>query len=245
MASPLVHTFTQSGAVGQLIMLTLFAMSILTWGVIAKKIKEARERKRHTDAFLSIFHRHAKDVLSIQAQVQPQSPIAEVFQSGVDHLAEILGSQKSVNEDVEVGAEGGVAIAQQTEFKTDLTQSEVVAVEETLERKITDQLLKLDQFNVILAITAAAGPLLGLLGTVWGIMDSFQSMGTAGNASIAVVAPGISSALVTTVAGLMVAIPALIAFNLINNETKKQAVTMESFASEFISIVKYKYLKTI
>lgn len=243
MQSPLVHTFSESGAVGQLIMLTLFALSILTWGVIAKKIKDSRDRKKDTEQFLTLFHRNTHDLLEVRSQVKATSPIAEVFKAGIDHLAQFIGSDKGVSQVVgEKEEEGSVMVAELPLTKTSLSALEVQLVEETLERKITDQLMKLDQFNVVLAITAAAGPLLGLLGTVWGIMESFRSMGTAGNASIAVVAPGISSALVTTVAGLIVAIPALIAFNLITNEVKKQAVSMESFAAEFLSIIKQKYL---
>lgn len=238
MESPLVHSFSESGTIGQLIMLSLFAFSILTWGVIAKKIKEARDRKRNTEVFLSLFHSDT-DFFTLRSDFKETSPISEVFNAGIDHLVQFV----DVGEEEAPQRPGSsVRVAERAPAQIELSRKEVSLIEGTLERKITDQLMKLDQFNVILAITAAAGPLFGLLGTVWGIMEAFRSMGTAGNASIAVVAPGISEALVTTVAGLMVAIPALIAFNIIVNEVKKQAVRMENFAAEFLAIIKQKYL---
>ncbi len=239
MESPLVQSFSESGAVGQLIMLSLFAFSILTWGVIVKKIKEARDRKKSTEAFLKIFYSDT-DFFTLRSNFKETPPIAEVFNAGIDHLLQFVDMGEE--EALPTTKTSSVMVAEMAPPQIQLSRKEVSLIEGTLERKITDQLMKLDQFNVVLAITAAAGPLFGLLGTVWGIMESFHSMGTAGNASIAVVAPGISEALITTVAGLMVAIPALIAFNIIVNEVKKQAVRMESFAAEFLSIIKQKYL---
>jgi len=242
MSSPILHTFSQSGAVGQLIMVTLFGLSILAWGVIAKKIKEARDRKRFTEAFLSIFHRNSGDLLSLRDKLNNPCPLAEIYKAGANHLAQLLPASVGVQDQADPAQEGELLVAQRPRIQTAIDAKDLQLIEETLERKITDQLMKLDQYNVILSITATAGPLLGLLGTVWGIMGSFRSMGVAGNASISVVAPGISSALVTTVAGLIVAIPALVAFNLSINYAKSTTIQMENFAGEFLSIVKQKYL---
>jgi biopolymer transport protein ExbB/TolQ len=241
MESTLIHTFSQSGWVGKFIMFSLFAFSILTWGVIAKKIKEARDRKKETEAFLKMFHSDA-DFFSIRSNFKGTAPITEVFNAGIDHLLQFVGFGQEAPAPQTAAHSSSVAVAEMAPAHIELSRKEVSLIEGALERKITQQLMKLDQFNVVLAITSAAGPLFGLLGTVWGIMEAFRSMGTAGNASIAVVAPGISEALVTTVAGLMVAIPALIAFNVIVNEVKKQAINLENFAAEFLSLIKQRYL---
>lgn len=242
MNSPIVHTFSQSGSVGQLIMLSLFGLSILTWGVIAKKIKDARDQKKYTAAFLSIFRRNTKDLLSIRSNLKTPCHMAEVFKSGAGHLSQILKGQDHYASGEEGLNERGVQVAQVARTRAHLEERDVELLDGTLQRAVTEQLMKLDQYNVLLAVTAGAAPLLGLLGTVWGIMESFRSMGIHGNASISVVAPGISAALVTTVAGLIVAIPALIAYNLSVNYAKATATRLDNFGAEFLSIVKQRYV---
>lgn len=242
MNSPLVHAFTEAGPVGKMIMVVLFFLSIAAWGVIAKKIKELRDNKRNTISFLAIFRRNANDLSSLRANLNMPCPSAEIFKAGMNNLSELFHGTTSAPEPL-AQEEGGqqVMVAQVARVRASLGKKEIELLSGTLERAVTEQLMKLDQYLILLATTSAAGPLLGLLGTVWGIMQAFRTMGIHGNASISVVAPGISEALITTAAGLIVAIPALVAYNFLVNQIKREATQMESFASEFLARIKQKY----
>lgn len=246
MSSPLVHAFASAGSVGKFIMITLFVMSIVAWGVIAKKLKDFRDHKRNTLSFLSIFRRNAHDLFSIKGNLNTPCPLLAIFKAGMNHLGELLhGLDPYYVEEIPgaAGQQPAVAqVAQVARTRASLGKREIELLEGTLERSVTDQLMKLDQYLIFLATTSAAGPLLGLLGTVWGIMMAFRQMGVHGNASISVVAPGISEALITTAAGLIVAIPALVAYNFLVNQIKSEATQMENFAGEFVARVKQKYL---
>ena len=108
----------------------------------------------------------------------------------------------------------------------------------TLERVGSEEINRLEKSNVFLATTGNISPFFGLLGTVWGIMDSFASIGVRGSASLAVVAPGIAEALIATVVGLAVAIPAVMAYNFFNNQLKVFSTQVDNFTLEFLSAVK-------
>ena len=102
---------------------------------------------------------------------------------------------------------------------------------------ITRELEKLERGMTFLASIGSVAPFIGLFGTVWGIMNSFQSIAISRNTSLAIVAPGIAEALFATALGLLAAIPAVIAYNRFNNESKKYSEKLESFSKRFISII--------
>ena len=104
-----------------------------------------------------------------------------------------------------------------------------------IERSINREMVEIEHMVLFLATTANAGPLLGLLGTVWGVLGAFHSMGLAGSASLAVVAPGISEALITTVAGLAAAIPAVVGYNVSLAAINRQTIEMEDFANQLVN----------
>ena len=108
----------------------------------------------------------------------------------------------------------------------------------TLERTGAEEVNRLEKAIVFLATTGNISPFFGLLGTVWGIMNAFASIGVRGSATLAVVAPGIAEALIATIAGLAVAIPAVMAYNFFNNKLKVISTQVDNFALEFLSAVK-------
>jgi len=116
-------------------------------------------------------------------------------------------------------------------------------VKRSLRRSTTTEITKMTQMVPFLATTGNTTPFIGLFGTVWGIMNSFQGIGLRGSASLAVVAPGISEALVATAAGLAVAIPAVIAFNFFMNKIRVIDAEMQSFSSDFLNIVERDLLR--
>jgi len=116
-------------------------------------------------------------------------------------------------------------------------------IENSLKRAISDQILNLEKSLIVLATASSASPFIGLFGTVWGIMGAFRAIGVQGAGSIDAVAPGIAEALITTAAGLAVAIPAMIAYNYLVDRIKAMTSEMDSFASEYISIVEKLYMR--
>ena len=113
----------------------------------------------------------------------------------------------------------------------------IESVERSLRRASETEIARLESLLIILATTASAAPFIGLFGTVWGIMESFRQIGATGTANLAVVAPGISEALIATATGLAAAIPAVVAYNYFNNSIRMLATEMEGFTAEFLNIV--------
>ena len=217
MGTGFLATVGQSGFVGKTIVFLLFFVSIYSWAIIAYKwgmIRRARARSR---GFLQRFHEDPDGMVSHYADRQrfAPSPFATVFEAGLDELALIMR-----------GNPGG---------RRALTAMQIDAVERALERAISLEVIALRKSLIALATTAAGAPFVGLFGTVWGIMQAFSGMYVTGSASISSVAPGVSAALTTTVAGLAVAIPALIGYNYLMNRVRNFTVEMQNLSSEFLS----------
>jgi len=116
-------------------------------------------------------------------------------------------------------------------------------LERSLQKAMIDQLDRLEQAVSFLATTGNTAPFIGLFGTVWGIMQSFRGIGLKGSANLAVVAPGISEALIATAAGLAAAIPAVVAFNYFSQKISRLGAEMDIFRSDFLSTVERQFFK--
>lgn len=211
----------QSGALGKLIVVLLFAVSIYSWAVIFFKSGALRKARRSSVVFLKKFRDAPDDMVghySDRKEFGP-SPFAAVFQAGLAELALIMRG-------------GGRVVAARP-----LTMVQMDGLERSLERAISEQVMELRSHLIMLATTAGVAPFVGLFGTVWGIMKAFAAMSMTGSASISSVAPGVSAALTTTVAGLAVAIPALVGYNYLMNNIRNMTQEMENFTSEFLSAV--------
>lgn len=218
-------TLGQSGALGKGIVYFLFVVSIYSWAVIVYKNGVIRKSRRSSAEFLDLFRRAPDDMVGHYADRREfgSSPFASVFQAGLAELALLIG-----------GKGRGSA-------NPSLSMSQVDAIERSLERAISEQVMELRRHLIALATTAGAAPFVGLFGTVWGIMKAFAAMSVTGSASISSVAPGVSAALTTTVAGLAVAIPALVGYNYLMNRVRNMTQDMENFSSEFLSTVERNY----
>lgn len=211
----------QSGAIGKLIVLLLFFVSIYSWAIIFYKSGVIRRARRSSMLFLKKFRDAPDEMVSHYADRKEfgSSPFASVFESGLAELALIRGG----------GGRTGAA--------RPLTMVQMDGLERSLERAISEQVMELRRHLITLATTAGVAPFVGLFGTVWGIMKAFAAMSLTGSASISSVAPGVSAALTTTVAGLAVAIPALVGYNYLMNNIRNMTQEMENFTSEFLSSV--------
>lgn len=121
---------------------------------------------------------------------------------------------------------------------------QISTIERTLQGAVEDEIAYQERYLHLLATIGNTAPFVGLFGTVWGIMGAFQEIGRQGSANIAVVAPGVAEALINTAAGLFVAIPAAVAYNLFIQKIKKMHVQLEVFSSEVVTLVQEKMIKS-
>ena len=200
-----------SGPLPKGIMLLLLLFSLLSWAVIFSKWNVFRQARLANRQFLRAFRKAAGlESVSIASEQFRSSPLVAVFDFGYSEM------------DRQVKARGAV--------------TNKLALERTLQLGMSEEITKLERNMNLLATTATVSPFIGLFGTVWGIIDAFQGLGTAGAASLRAVAPGISEALLTTALGLAAAIPASIFYNLFGSSIKEFGARMEDFALEFMNL---------
>lgn len=213
---------------GKLIVIILFAFSILAWSVMTAKWVELKRAGVASERFLAAFRNESHPLsLYLKAPRYSDSPLYKVYEAGCIAIGGELNGGRSAGEDL--FATGGRLDGRY------LTPFQIEVVRRATERAVADQALELESKMGLLATAVSASPMLGLLGTVWGVLDAFGSMAAVGAANLAAVAPGISAALLTTVVGLLVAIPSAVGYNLLASRIRKLAVQMDNFAQEFVA----------
>jgi biopolymer transport protein TolQ len=212
----------ESGLFAQIVLLILVFFSIFSWAIIIHKSRVFSRVDSHTRKFLQTFRRRKRlSEVYLACLSFDRTPLSKMLEVGYKELEEIFKGEN-------VPANKGVNI----------DNERLEDIRTTMDRVGTEELENLGRRVTFLATTGNTSPFLGLLGTVWGVMDSFASIGVRGSASLAVVAPGIAQALIATIFGLIVAIPAVIGYNHFGNKLKATAVQVDNFSSEFISAVK-------
>jgi biopolymer transport protein TolQ len=204
-----------AGLVVKTILAFLLFASIGSWAIILLKKNLLRHATNQNDAFLKGFWGGWNLSESFaKAADYPFSPVAKSFQAAVRELRKLGDDSKA----------------------TDASMRGDIVVR-TLKRQNTVELANLEHSVSWLATTASAAPFVGLFGTVWGIMTSFQNIGATGAANLAVVAPGISEALIATAIGLFAAIPAAVAYNYLNGKIRAQALALDSFNQDLLNLL--------
>ncbi len=203
----------------QVVLLTLVLGSLLSWWIIFWKIRQFREVKRLGDEFLDAMERAQRLEDAYKAILTlPDSPYGRVFRQGVNFFSELRPGA------LREGSAPGPGLSS--------AQLEVLRL--VLEKEEAEERDELSRGIPWLLVISSVSPLLGLLGTVVGIMNVFLGIGASGSTNIAAVAPGVGEALITTVAGLFVAIPAVIAYNHFASRLNLVMGELEGFSSEFI-----------
>ncbi len=219
-----------AGPVGQLVMFTLIVFSIASWTIILTKASLFRKVRRDTEDFLKTFwdskNLSEADDATREFEYAPQ---AAIFSAGFGELQKInkLRQDNSENETLEM------QLATMDNLKR------------TIRKANSQEVYLLGRNLSFLATTGSATPFIGLFGTVWGIMVSFHDIGQRGSASLAIVAPGISEALIATAAGLAVAIPAVIFYNYFANKIESNESEMENFSTDFLNLVERDLLRRV
>ena len=225
----LLRMVLDSGAMVQFVLLLLLFFSVVSWAIILMKYRTIRKTKKENDMFLETYMKTTKlSEVFPESKKFKYSTVAEVFRAGYIELGKIGRSKKeSLTDEANISFE----------------VRGVDNVERALNRACSSETTKLESALGFLATTGSASPFIGLFGTVWGIMNAFKGIGVRGSAALAVVAPGISEALVATAAGLAAAIPAVIFYNYYQREIRTITLEMDNFASEFLNILERFYVK--
>jgi biopolymer transport protein TolQ len=222
-----VHLVADADWLAKSVLLILLLFSAVSWAIILAKKLQFGRAERHTDTFLQVFRKSTKfsEVQSICPSV-PASPLVGIFQAGYAELNLQLRRDPPPKD----GEGRPVAAAVRPTLKS------LESVDRALLRATTVEVAKLEKRVPFLATTASITPFIGLFGTVIGIMVAFSRIGAEGSTSLAVVAPGIASALIATAAGLFAAVPAVYFYNSYTGRVKDFASQMDDFALEFLNI---------
>lgn len=214
----MIELILNAGPVVKLVLLVLVYFSVVSWAIIFLKWKTLRQALHQSLAFQDYFwnNRHL-DQVAQELKQYPASPLSRVFRGGYQ---ELVRQQR--------GQDGE---------KNALSPAAAMNINRAMERVERTETESLERHLTFLATTGSTTPFIGLFGTVWGIMDSFHGIGQSGSASLAVVAPGISEALIATAMGLMAAIPAVVAYNYFLNRVNVLLGQMDGFRQDFLNII--------
>lgn len=221
-----IEMMWHAGLMVKSVMVTLIVFSIASWTIIIMKQIMYKRARNQSDDFLDSFW--ASKTLNEAYEAAKNftlSPEATVFVSGFHELKKISAAR-----------EGRADETLETQLAT------LDNVKRALRKAHVMEIDRLGRSLPFLATTGSATPFIGLFGTVWGIMTSFHDIGLRGSASLAVVAPGISEALVATAAGLAVAIPAVIFYNFYSNKLGEFESDMEYFSTDFLNLIERDFL---
>ena len=205
----LINLFIRADIIVKSVIIILIACSIYSWAIIIDKIKQFKKINILSEEFEEKFWRSkSAETFYNSLPSNVDDPMTSLFKESMQGL---LKSKSKTNL---VEKMGGI-----------------------LEVGIEKQISKIEKGFTFLATVGSTAPFIGLFGTVWGIMNSFQSIAISRNTSLAIVAPGIAEALFATALGLLAAIPAVIAYNRFNNDSRKYSQKLESFSKRFLSII--------
>lgn len=189
----------------------LLAFSLASWTIIFSKLSQFSRARNANSKFLRVFRKATRlDAVAAASEEYRAAPLATVFDFGYSEVSRQLSARAKI--------------------------TNVTALDRTLQLGMSEEITRLERSMNWLATTAAVSPFIGLFGTVWGIINAFQSLGLSGATSMRVVAPGIAEALYTTALGLFAAIPAAIFYNYFGHNIKEMGARMEDFALEFLNL---------
>ena len=222
----LLYVWRQATPEGKAVIFCLLILSIIAWSVMIAKVVQMRKAKK-LNRFFDAEYRTQKNVLDVfDRRVQAEGcPLFMVYQAGSLELDARLKNPDGNGRKKFVSLKG------------------MEHVKRSMENTVAQEALKLESGLILLAIAVSGAPFLGLLGTVWGVMSTFGHIAQQGVATMAAMAPGVSAALITTVAGLLVAIPSMFAYNWLVHTLRVLTVELDNFAQELVSKMETEYLE--
>ena len=205
----LINLFIRADIIVKTVIILLIACSIYSWAIIIDKVKLFKKINISSEEFEEKFWRSkSAETFYNNLPSNTEDPMADLFKESMQGLLK-------------------------SKSKTNLVEKMSGILEVGIEKQIS----KIEKGFIFLATVGSTAPFIGLFGTVWGIMNSFQSIAISRNTSLAIVAPGIAEALFATALGLLAAIPSVVAYNRFNNDSRKYSQKLESFSKRFLSII--------
>ena len=205
----IISLFLRADIIVKSVIIILIASSVYSWAIIFDKIRVFRKINKSAEDFEDKFWKSkSAETFYNNLPASINDPMAQVFKTSMQTVIK-------------------------SRSKSNLSERLVGILEVNIEK----QMNIVDKNYTFLATVGATAPFIGLFGTVWGIMNSFQSIAISRNTSLAIVAPGIAEALFATALGLLAAIPAVVAYNKFNSDSKKYSSRIENFSKRFISII--------
>ena len=205
----LINLFIRADIIVKSVIIMLIACSIYSWAVIIEKYRLFKKINQSTEEFEAKFwNSKSAETFYNNLPANVQDPMALIFKDAMQNLLK-------------------------RRSRTDLNNRMTTMLETGIEKQIS----KINKGFTFLATVGSTAPFIGLFGTVWGIMNSFQSIAISRNTSLAIVAPGIAEALFATALGLLAAIPAVVAYNKFNNDSIKYSQKLENFSKRFLTII--------
>ena len=243
----ILNLILDSGAVAKTVIVVLLMFSIVTWAIMAERWRYFRRAQAQSEEFLAFFRseRNYNQVYTA-ASKWPFSPAAAVYREVYEKHAPAFpipaSSAGQAGQAVQAGYADQAGQAVQADRPKEVDQDLVESVYRDLRLAAHRELARFEQRLPLLATAGSVCPFLGLFGTVWGVMTAFLDISTQGSTNIVVVAPGIAEALITTIAGLAVAIPAMMAYNYFVQRSRVLGLELEDLATSVLNILQ---LRTI
>ncbi len=230
----LYYAFVNSTVEGKAVLLALFIASIFSWTVMITKFRVLRFVRRQSERFMTVFRRDREPLRLFEAGVRYEgSPLFHIYEAGITELCfQMLGSDE-VDE----------TFRARINESNKISPAQMRAVVAAMERAVGESSLSLEGQMNVLTMAVSGAPFLGLLGTVWGVMDAFGGIAASGSANLAAMAPGVSGALITTVVGLLVAIPAMFGYNFLVTSIRSVVIESDNFAAELASEIEHRYVE--
>lgn len=220
-----LNALLQASPIVQLTLVILVGLSIFCWGIGWIKFRQFAQLKRGNESFSTRFWKASSlDTLYEEIEDFPDSSMARVFKMAYLEMKKLADSSSGDKD--------------QRPRLTGLDN-----LERAIRKATENEISEMESRLTVLATTGSTGPFIGLFGTVWGIMGSFHKIGQTGSASLAVVAPGISEALIATAIGLAAAIPAVVLYNQFIAKIRREEIALNNFSADFLNIVKRNFFK--
>lgn len=251
LANALQFAFEKATTEGKITIIMLVIVSMFSWTVIIKKGRQLFRAIKGAKKFFAAY-RASRDPMELYRQNKeyPGAPAYEVYSTGAEELAYHLKNNPVRVEQVN-SMNGNLADSMTCDTQTDIYARSVTtkispasfeSVKVALERAVSAQALSLEKGMIILSTAVAGGPFIGLLGTVWGVMETFSGIAKVQAASLIAMAPGVAGALIATVVGLFVAIPAMFAYNYMITTIRAITQELDNFTAEYYASIEHVYV---
>lgn len=223
----LFQAIADSDLMGLICLIVCMALSVASWAIILYKWHQIRQATRQSDEFIDRCMSGAGSLEEAyrHSGTYPESPIAQILREAYLEM-----QMEDWYSDISYSGEERLTAAR-------------LGVERVMERTISNEIRHLESFLIFLATTSSVAPFIGLFGTVWGVLGAFQALSKTGSAALSTMAPGLATALVATLAGLVAAIPATLCYNFFSNKIGILTSRMDSFALELANIIQKRLIK--